>query len=564
MLLHPGKADFKDFDAETRSIFQATIEFFEKKGNAAMKREDHEAVWVADFLEFLAQKQVFYKFLTPSAYGETGCRFDSARNTQFSEILGFYSLSHWYPWQVSILGLGPFWMSPNETAKKRAAAALKSGGVFGFGLSEKEHGADLIGTDMLLIPQGEGKYVARGDKYYIGNGNCAALLSVFARMENGKEYAFVSVAPDHKSYECKKNVVHGQKYVAEFELHDYPIAEDDILLRGRPSWDASLATVAYAKFNLGLAATGICTHAFYEAINHAGNRKLYGTFVSDFPHVKQLLGEAYARLCAMRLFAYRAKDYMRAASAEDRRYLLYNPMVKMKVTMQGEEVIDLLWDVIAARGFEKDMYFESATRDIRMLPKLEGTAHVNMVLVIKFMRSYLFDSSSLKAPPSSNAAAEENFLFQQGATTKGLDKVGFGDWRQRFAGRSEANVARFMEQAEVFCSFLSSEGPNAEQSKDLDLMLTVGELFTLIAYGGLVLEQAALQGAASALVDEIFDFQVRDFSKHAVTLYQKSSLSEAQQKLALAMVRRPAADESRSAQVHEMVMAHKGAYVMRS
>ena len=35
-------------------------------------------------------------------------------------------------------------------------------------------------------------------------------------------------------------------------------------------------------------------------------------------------------------------DYMRSASAEDRRYLLYNPVVKMKVTTQGEEVINLL------------------------------------------------------------------------------------------------------------------------------------------------------------------------------------------------------------------------------
>lgn len=63
--------------------------------------------------------------------------------------------------------------------------------------------------------------------------------------------------------------------------------------------------------------------------------------------------DAYCRLFSMKLFAARAKDYMRSASATDRRYLLFNPMVKMKVTMQGEEVINLLWDVIAAKGFEK-------------------------------------------------------------------------------------------------------------------------------------------------------------------------------------------------------------------
>jgi acyl-CoA dehydrogenase len=38
----------------------------------------------------------------------------------------------------------------------------------------------------------------------------------------------------------------------------------------------------------------------------------------------------------MKLVALRAADYMRSASAEDRRYLLYNPVVKMNVTTQGE------------------------------------------------------------------------------------------------------------------------------------------------------------------------------------------------------------------------------------
>jgi acyl-CoA dehydrogenase len=101
-----------------------------------------------------------------------------------------------------------------------------------------------------------------------------------------------------------------------------------------------------------------------------------------------MFNEAYARLVAMKLFALRAADYMRAASPEDRRYLLYNPMVKMKVTTEGERVINLLWDVIAAKGFEADTFFEMAARDIRALPKLEGTVHVNIALIVKFMTNY--------------------------------------------------------------------------------------------------------------------------------------------------------------------------------
>ena len=73
--------------------------------------------------------------------------------------------------------------------------------------------------------------------------------------------------------------------------------------------------------------------------------------------------------------------------------ILLNPMVKMKVTTQGEDVINLMWDAIAAKGFEKDTYFGQAAIDIRGLPKLEGTVHVNIALIVKFMPNYFFNSA---------------------------------------------------------------------------------------------------------------------------------------------------------------------------
>jgi hypothetical protein len=134
--------------------------------------------------------------------------------------------------------------------------------------------------------------------------------------------------------------------------------------------------------------------------------------VTDFPHVKQMFTDAYARLVAMKLFSLRAADYMRAASPADRRYLLYNPIVKMKVTTQGEEVINLLWDVIAAKGFERDTYFEMAARDIRALPKLEGTVHVNIALIVKFMPNYFFNPAEY--PEITRQAKWRNFYQASG------------------------------------------------------------------------------------------------------------------------------------------------------
>ncbi len=47
-----------------------TIEFFENKGRRRIKEDDHERVWYADFLDFVAQEQIFAKLMTPPAYAD--------------------------------------------------------------------------------------------------------------------------------------------------------------------------------------------------------------------------------------------------------------------------------------------------------------------------------------------------------------------------------------------------------------------------------------------------------------------------------------------------------------
>ncbi len=194
-------------------------------------------------------------------------------------------------------------------------------------------------------------------------------------------------------------MVDWEGYVAEYALNGYPVTDADIMSTGRAAWDSALNTINVGKFNLGWASIGICTHAFYEGLNHVAHRNLYGRMVTDFPHIQRLLVDAYTRLTAMKLFSRRAADYFRSASPHDRRYLLYNPMVKMKVTCEGETVINLIWDVIAAKGFEKDTFFEMAATDIRSLPKLEGTLHVNMALIIKFMANYFSIPARFRKSP---------------------------------------------------------------------------------------------------------------------------------------------------------------------
>ena len=569
ILLNPKDYLWKFPDEESRQIMMKTIEFFEKKGLAALKKDDHESVWYQDFLDFVAKEKIFSRLMTPTAYGTSGCRWDSYRNCAFNEILGFYGLVYWYTWQVTMLGLGPIWMGKNEEVKKKTAQLLKDGGIFAFGLSEKEHGADIYSTEMKLIPQKDGTFLARGRKYYIGNANKAAYVSTLGKIEgihSGKDekdaFAFFVVESNHEKYECVKNTVNSQNYVAEYALHDYPITQAQILTQGTEAWDSSLNTINFCKFNLGWASIGIATHSFYEAIAHASKRNLFGQWVTDFPHIKQLFVDAYARLVAMKLFALRASDYMRVASEKDRRYLLFNPMVKMKVTTQGEEVVNLLWDVIAAKGYEKDVYFETATRDIRCLPKLEGTVHVNMALIIKFMGNYFFKPTEYADVPRQDQAASDDYLFHQGPT-KGLGGIRFNDYKKVYDSWDLPNVKIFKKQISTLKKFLMLAKPNDEQNKDFDFLLNLGELFTLVVYGQLVLENARLSQTDEELVDQIFDFMIRDFSAFALKLFSKTSSTTLQKTLCLLMIKKPAVNPARFNRIwNEQVYPLKDAYEM--
>jgi acyl-CoA dehydrogenase len=576
LLFDPNAYDPSHFDPETRRQLRAVIDWFEGRGKTRLLRDDLEAAWVSDFLDFIKQEKIFATFLTPSEYGggDSNKRWDTSRNAALSEIFGFYGLSYWYAEQVTILGLGPIWQSDNIKAKERAAAQLEAGGVMAFALSEREHGADIYNTDLLLTPaqdedvEGGERPVFRasGEKYYIGNGNVAGMVSVFSRrtdVDGADGYVWFVADSAHQNYELIGNVVHGQMFVSNFRLNDYPVHEEDILCTGPEAFSAALNTVNVGKFNLCSGSIGMCEHAFYEAINHANNRILYGNPVTDFPHVRASFVEAYARLIAMKLFSDRAIDYFRSASLDDRRYLLFNPVTKSKVTSEGEAVITLLWDVLAAKGFEKNTYFCEVARLIGALPRLEGTVHVNVAQILKFMPNYMLNPADYPEIGTRNDPADDVFFWAQGPA-RGASKVQFADWATVYERHVKIpNVAVFYEQARALKELLITAAPDPDQMKDLDFLLVVGHLFTLIVYGQLILEQADLIGLDADLVDQIFEVQIRDFSQYAVALHGKSSSTTAQQDWAMAAVRRPLTDSHRFDRVWEKVRAYDGAYEMR-
>ncbi len=398
-------------------------------------------------------------------------------------------------------------MSSNEALKKEAIAKLEGGGLFAFGVSERAHGSDLLANEFTVKPGSTG-WLADGSKYYIGNANSACIISVLAKKgapesagpTRRSPFVFFALRPRETAAfrNVRKIRTLGIRtaFVGEFEVKGHPLPESDLVSQGRDAWDAIFGTVNLGKFFLGFGAIGICERAFVETFAHLRSRILYGQPVAKMPHLRAATAIAFARLTAMKLYAYRALDYVQAASADERRYLLFTAIQKAKVSTEGVKVMALLSECIGARGFESATYFESALREAQMIPGLEGSTHINFGLTSQFLGSYFASPDPEALAPAAvirHPVGQDENAYLMAALDRNAKTVRFAPFLQAYEPlRAVANVQSFTEQVQAFQRFATGGISSLNPATDAGLLIVIGKCFSTIAYARWIAESVVL------------------------------------------------------------------------
>jgi acyl-CoA dehydrogenase len=548
------------------------VDFFRTKGLEALKREDSQEDWYQDWIDYQAKHKLYASVLSPARYSSLGGRFSILKLTRFLEAFAYFSPAHAYSLHVTFLGLFPILMSSNEPLKCEAVAKLEGGGLFAFGVSEKAHGSDLVANEFTVKPAGPNGWRADGAKYYIGNANAACIISVLAKQGDpgsagtNKRAPFIMFALRPRGGQAFQNLRKIRTlgirtaFVGEFEVKALPLPESDIISQGREAWDAVGNTVNFGKFFLGFGAVGICEHAFAEAIAHLRRRVLYGKPVTDMPHIRAATAGAFARLTAMKLYAYRALDYLQASGDDDRRYLLFNAVQKARVSTEGVKVLGLLSECIGARGFEAETYFESALREAQMIPGLEGSTHINYGLTAQFIDAYFATPDrGASAPEVLTLAADpgEN-PYWMAARDRKAQAVRFDHFLRAYKPlRSVPNVRTFVKQVKAFRQFAGGT-PARDSTADAGLLIAMGKCFSVIAYAQLVAESCRAVGAAPSTVSVIFHGLIEDLGEESLKLAATFPPGSTQRALLKRVVRVPATSAADLGTVSELITARYG------
>ncbi len=236
------------------------------------------------------------------------------------------------------------------------------------------------------------------------------------------------------------------------------------------------------------------------------------------PHICDKVNQAFIRLTAMKLYAYRALDYVHAASETDRRYLLYTAVQKARVSTEGVKVLNLLSECMGARGLESDTFFEMALRDAQLVPGLEGSTHINLQMAAQFAGKY-FDRKppAIESPKSLLAneihSRENGYLMQ--ARTGATNTISFSHFLKPYAPLIQIkNVRLFARQVKAFEVFLRSRPKDCPDTTTIAL----GHCFATIAYAQLVAEHAAKLQLPTQIISAIFHTLILDLSTSALSL----------------------------------------------
>jgi len=533
------------------------VEFFKSKGLAAIKQEDREELWYSDWVAYQQKHRLYADVLSPAEFSNRSNFFDLLRYARFIEVVAYCSPAHGYSLQVTFLGLISILMGTNALLKREAVSALESGDLLAFGVSEKAHGSDLLANEFTITDSETGGYIANGSKYYIGNTDAASIISVLGRKTdiaggsraNRAPFLFFALRPRQSSHFQSLGKIRTlgvrAANVGSFAVQGHHFYSDDIIAEGRTAWDAVFGTVTLGKLFLGFGSIGMCQHALQEATQHLKNRRLYSAPAIQMSHLRYNMAQAYCRLTAMKLYAYRALDYVHTASSGDRRYLLYCAVQKAKVSTEGVKVMALLQECIGAKGFESDTYFEMALRDIQLIPSLEGSMHINIGLAMQFAGRY-FERPDANAtvPPSmvggEVAASENSYLMT--ARTGAMKSIGFREPLEAYRSFAAIpNVMLFQQQVELLGPLVSREEKTEAAESDLQVVMAMGQCFSTIAYGQLVAEHASRLDLPTSIVSAMFSLLVNDLNALILQLAALSHFDAAKRQQLMEILRMPQA-----------------------
>lgn len=291
----------------------------------------------------------------------------------------------------SSLCMGAINMLGSEEQKRRwlpSLAALEKTGAFA--LTEPEHGSDSVALETSARQDGE-DFVLNGHKRWIGNGDRADVVVIFARdVADGQVKAFVLEKGDDVlskggdgAYPAgyRPAVITGKIgkraiMQADIVLENLRIPARNVLEFCNSFKDVSRVLTA-TRGGAAWEAVGHGMAAYEIAADYALEREQFGKPIGSFQLVQSRLANMLSELTSMQLMCTRMAELAEADQ-------LTGPMasmVKMSTAQKGKWICAEARDILAGNGLLLERHVARHLTDMDVVSTYEGTDSIQSLLV---------------------------------------------------------------------------------------------------------------------------------------------------------------------------------------
>lgn len=286
----------------------------------------------------------------------------------------------------TFLGAISVWLDGDAEQCRRLAVRVLGGAPVAWGLSEPDHGSDLMATGTAAVSTSDG-FRLTGRKQPVNNATRSELVCVLARTgaENDPRGLSLFLVDKHRlpgdTFRClPKLLTHGVRGadISGIEFLAAPLGPDTLvgqLGNGMPTVLRALQVTRVMCTGLSL---GAADHALSLAYRFAADRRLYDRALFDMPQVRRSLGEHCARALLAESVSLLAGRLAHTLPGE---LPVVSALAKAFVPTVVDELVSGCAELLGARAFLTDVYahgaFAKLERDHRIVSIFDGNAAVN-------------------------------------------------------------------------------------------------------------------------------------------------------------------------------------------
>jgi alkylation response protein AidB-like acyl-CoA dehydrogenase len=349
---------------------------------------------------------------------------------------------------ITMLAYLPIWVGGDDEQRERYGAAVHHGAKFAWGLSERDHGSDVLATGM-TARRVEGGYVVDGEKWLIGHGTQADYVVLFVRTGERPGPAAFSIlvldkrnTPAHCVAALPDEQLHGLRGIdmSGLRLTDCFIPDSARIGPEGHGLEIALTGSHPVRVMITGIALGCTDTALRLALDFTTQREIFGGTVVDVPYSRRKLVEAHADLLLCDTLANCAARSLQTSPDQS---AVWSSVAKYLVPTVLDRTVAELGVVLGARhylrGHEYGM-FQKARRDLLVANFADGNTVVNLKNVAAALPTLLASPATQEAAVAARERARA--LFDWDAELPPI-----APWTAQTAGRTGDDALHVLPDA---------------------------------------------------------------------------------------------------------------------